>query len=136
MNISKFKHQHEDILAAVAEMRRLVRDGIPQNADLIARLVIGISATIKLHLLREDAHLYPALAAANHHLADMGRRYQTEMGQIADAYRRFAGKWNTAKQVNQQPEQFREEANAVFKVLYQRIQRENVELYPAVEAHL
>lgn len=136
MNIEKFKHQHKDILTAVTHMRKLVQDGIVENADMIARLVIEISATIKLHLLREDAHLYPSLAAGGMHLAAMGRRYQDEMSGIAAAYADFSRKWNTAKQVQAEPEEFRSDANAVFKTLYQRIQRENVELYPTIEKHL
>lgn len=132
MNIDKLKDQHVQILTAVAQMRKLVHSGIGENADAISRLVISISGIIKLHLAREDSHLYPALAASGRELAALGSRYQHEMGGIAGAYMEFSRKWNTAREIHADPEGFRMEANSVFKALHQRIQQENVELYPAI----
>lgn len=133
MNIDKFKEQHIDILNSIVEMRRLVKDGIPQNASAISHLVIRISGLIKLHLAREDSHLYPALKLSGERLAEIGQRYQDEMGGIANAYMAFSRKWNTPREVHSDPEGFRLEANGIFKALHQRIQRENVELYPLIE---
>lgn len=132
MNIDKLRDQHVEILGAVSQMRKLVRSGIAENADTISRLVISISGIIKLHLAREDSHLYPALAAGGQQLAALGSRYQHEMGGIAGAYMDFSRKWNTAREIHADPEGFRAEANIVFKALHQRIQQENIELYPAI----
>lgn len=132
MNIDKLKDQHVQILTAVAQMRKLVRGGIAENAEGISRLVISISGIIKLHLAREDSHLYPALAAGGQELAALGSRYQQEMGGIAGSYMEFSRKWNTPGVIHADPEGFRMEANSVFKALHQRIQQENVELYPAI----
>ena len=37
-------------------------------------------------------------------------------------------------QVAREPEQFRAQANTVLKAVYQRMQKENREFYPAIEA--
>lgn len=77
MNIDKFKHQHVDIMGNISALRRLAQAGVAQNAAGIARLVVSMSSTIKLHLAVEDQALYPALQRGdNPELARMGQQYQ------------------------------------------------------------
>ena len=86
MNIDKFKHQHRDILACIAALRNASQAGVRENAAEIARLIISMSSTIKLHLAVEDRVLYPALRSGhNPVLARMGQTFQDEMGAIATA---------------------------------------------------
>ena len=107
MNIDKFKHQHVDILAGIADLRRASHAGISANAAEIARLIVTMSSSIKLHLAVEDQVLYPALRkGANTRLAAMGQKFQTEMDAIATAYMGFAGRWNQAAKVAGDPEGF------------------------------
>jgi len=47
----------------------------------------------------------------------------------------FARRWNTSATVAQNPEGFRQDANQVLKVLHNRMQKENTEFYPAIEAY-
>lgn len=135
MNIDKFKHQHSDILACVAELRRLVRAGIGAHAPELAERIVAMSGMIKLHLAVEDRVLYPVLqAGTNVALARMSQQYQREMPGIASAYLAFAGKWNTPANLEQHPEQFRSDANVVLKLLFERIRREDQQFYPAIDA--
>jgi hypothetical protein len=135
MNIDKFKRQHVEILTCISTLRTLVKSGIRSNADEIARLIISMSSTIKLHLAVEDKILYPALqTAGNASLARMGKKFQDDMTSIALAYLGFARKWNSAFTLAQRPEEFRSEANSVLRVLYERMRKEDTDFYPAVEA--
>ncbi|HCN89805.1 MAG TPA: hemerythrin, partial [Oxalobacteraceae bacterium] len=112
-----------------------VRAGIGDNAAEIAKLIVSMSSTIKLHLAVEDSILYPALQSSNNSaLAMMGKRFQDEMKNIASGYLNFAAKWNSASKVSQNPELFRADANSVLKVLHERMQKENKNFYPAIEA--
>ena len=66
---------------------------------------------------------------------DIGRYHgQHAEIRLADTYGEFSRRWRVGSQIAAAPEQFRSEANAVFKALHGRIQREDRELYPAVEA--
>jgi hypothetical protein len=65
--------------------------------------------------------------------ARLGRQYESEMT-ASPAPTDFAGRWNTPVRLAAQPEAFRSEANTVLHALYQRMRREDRELYPAVEA--
>ncbi|WP_343731577.1 hypothetical protein [Duganella sp.] len=69
----------------------------------------------------EDRILYPALEASANKT-------------LAGSYLNFAAKWNTPRLLEAEPETFRDEANQVLKALYERMQREDREFYPAIEA--
>ena len=100
MNIDKFKHQHADIMSNISALRRLAQAGGAQNAADIARLIVRMRSTNKLHLAEGDQAPYPALQRGdNPDLARMGQKYQTDMGPIAQAYEAFARRWNRADSV-------------------------------------
>lgn len=135
MNLDKFKHQHRDILGAIASLRTLVQGGISEQAGAIAQQIIAMSGLIKLHLAVEDRVLYPALEnSGNAQLARLSQQYRNEMDGIASAYLAFAARWNSPRLLSAQPEVFRSEANAVLRTLYERMLREDREFYPAIEA--
>lgn len=135
MNIDKFKHQHIDILAAIAALRKLVQSGIAEHAADISQRIVGMSGVVKLHLAVEDRVLYPTLeASGNAELARLSQHYRSEMDGIAGSYLAFAAKWNTPRLLSEQPETFRDEANRVLKILYERMKKEDREFYPAIDA--
>ncbi|MGO4477915.1 hemerythrin domain-containing protein [Massilia sp. 2TAF26] len=135
MNIDKFKRQHVAILDGIARLRETTRDGITENAEKIASMIIKISSVIKLHLVVEDSVLYPEVAnSSDAKLSRLGERYQYEMKGISEEFFNFATHWNLAAKVAAEPERFRAEANQVLRVLFDRMQREDSEFYPAIEA--
>ncbi|MGY6270162.1 hemerythrin domain-containing protein [Achromobacter denitrificans] len=135
MNIDKFKQQHVDILQGIASLRRLAQAGVARNAAEIARAIVSMSATIKLHLAVEDRALYPALArCADADLARTGRMFQDEMDAIARNYEDFARRWNNAGSLERDEAGFRADANVVLRRVHERMQRENRDLYPRIEA--
>lgn len=136
MNIDKFKQQHVEILSCISTLRALAHSGVRNNASEIARLIVAMSSTIKLHLAVEDKILYPALQnAKNTSLASMGKRFQDEMTSIAHAYLDFARRWNTAATLSHNPDGFRSDANSVLRVLYERMRKEDTDFYPVIEAY-
>ncbi|MBN3845924.1 hemerythrin domain-containing protein [Paraburkholderia sp. Ac-20342] len=134
MNIDKFKQQHIEIMSTVTQLRSFSQAGVAEHAAEIARQIVSMSATIKLHLSVEDAVLYPALQkSSDRSHAVLGHRYQAEMGDLSAAYMKFAGKWLSARRIADDADGFLSEANLVFKALHERIQKENIELYPTLE---
>ena len=133
MNIDKFKHQHADIMSNISALRRLAQAGVAQNAADIARLIVSMSSTIKLHLAVEDQALYPALQRGdNPELARMGQQYQTDMGPIAQAYEAFARRWNRADSVLHDEQAFRDAATRVLRMVHARLQRETGDFSPRI----
>jgi hypothetical protein len=134
MDIEKFKREHVDLLAAVTALRELVQTGVQEHAEAIVSQLVTMSSVIKLHLAAEDRVLYPALIhAADPRVAQIGKQFQEEMGDLAQAYSAFVSRWNLAAKISKDPQGFRSDANNVFKALHLRVQRENRELYPLAE---
>lgn len=134
MDIERFRKEHVDLMAAVTSLRELVQHGISEQAVAIHRQLSAMSSAIKLHLAAEDRMLYPALArAADPVVARTGRQFQEEMGGLAATYMAFAARWSLAARIAADPQEFRDDANGVFKALHLRVQRENRELYPLAE---
>ncbi|MBO9357643.1 hemerythrin domain-containing protein [Bordetella petrii] len=135
MNIDKFKQQHLDILQGIAALRRLSQAGVARNAGAIARGIINMSSTIKLHLAIEDRMLYPVLARSRDaELAETGRCFQQEMGSIAQAYAAFAQRWSNVQELLANETGFKADANIVLRKVRERMLREDSDLYPRVEA--
>lgn len=135
MEIDRFKKQHVEILQGIATLRKLAHAGIEDNASAIAKQIKELGSIVTLHLAIEDRILYPSLQKrADARLAEMGKAYQEDMKGIANGFIAFARKWSVAKVVAEKAEEFRAEANTVLKQLHTRMQRENTEFYPAIEA--
>jgi len=116
-------------------LRRLAHSGISGNAEAIARKVEQLSQVLTRHLAVEDRILYLAVQKTNTpELARMGESYQNDMQGIANAYIAFSRRWSDAHALRDNPEAFRREANSVLKTVFTRMQKENHEFYPAVEA--
>ena len=135
MNIDNFKNQHRQILQGIDTLRNYTKAGVVANAEAIAQQIVALSSIIKVHLAVEDRVLYPSLQSHAHpDLADMGRRYQDEMKDIASGYMVFSRRWNTAAALAGDPDGFRADANSLLKRVYLRMKKENNHFYPAIEA--
>lgn len=81
MDVRRFKEDHAAVLAAVANLRRLAKAGVKENAGAIAKTIVEMSTAIKLHLAAEDRVLYPALLkSTDPQVAQRAREFQDEMG--------------------------------------------------------
>lgn len=137
MNLDKYKHQHVSILGSIQRLRELAHAGIQEHAEAIAHGIVSMSSIIKLHLAVEDRALYPVLQnSSNTDLARLGQRYQHEMGAIAQEYEKFSRRWNQPWSLRQDPEAFRKDANHVLRMVHERIQKENCDFYPRIEAEM
>lgn len=134
MNIERFKQQHRDILTKINELRVLSRAGTTENATAIAAGVKALGQLVTRHLAIEDRILYPMVQnSADSGLAEMSRRYQEEMGHIATPFIAFTRQYGNAAAVSNDPEGFRAGANTVLRRVYERMQQEDREFYPAIE---
>ena len=50
---------------------------------------------------------------------------------LAASFARFVQQWRVPARLAADPEGFRRSANTVLRALFERLQRENAELYPA-----
>lgn len=134
MNMDRYHRDHGNILEQIEALRSLSRAGITENSEHIARRIVDTASLIKFHLVAEDQVLYPLLARSGvPEVERLSTRYQQEMQGLAEAFREFVVRWRVPARLQADPEGFRHDANTVLKALYERLQREDRELYPAAE---
>lgn len=135
MNIDRFKQQHVAILEGIHALRELAHRGIAGHAPEIADRLELLAGVVTQHLAVEDRILYPSLErSGDESIARMSVAWQEDMKGIASEFIRFSRHWSSAARLVDQPEDFRAEANRVLKAVHERLQRENREFYPAIEA--
>lgn len=134
MDLNRFKAEHNEIINGINDLRNLSHAGVVGNAAEIAQRRTELNAVVTRHLAVEDRILYPAVQnSPNPGLANMGKAYQEEMTGIANAYIAFGRRWSAIASLQDDPEGFRQAANTVLRMVYERLQKENREFYPAVE---
>ena len=135
MDIQRYHHDHARIFRQIDTLRELSHAGVRENAVRISEIITGTASHIKFHLAAEDRVLYPALArSGDAQVAAMSARYRSEMQGIASAFAAFVAQWRVPSRLAADPDGFRRDANTVLRALFDRLQRESVELYPAAEA--
>lgn len=132
MNLNPFKEQHNEILTIVTRIERLSELGARHCAKELCTELIRLRFKIRLHLSVEDNLLYPSVFSGD--LGDIASKYKQEMMEIASAFASYAAKWEKEESIVLAPMEFTAETSHVIRLLRHRIQKENVEFYPAVDA--
>ncbi|MGY1410989.1 hemerythrin domain-containing protein [Luteimonas sp. A611] len=130
--MDRYHRDHATILRQIHTLRSLSQAGIDENADRISAAIVDTASLIKFHLAAEEQVLYPRLARSGvPEVEALSTRYRAEMRSLAGAFARFVDQWRVPARLQRDPEGFRDDANTVLKALYERLRREDRELYPA-----
>ena len=135
LETAALRRQHHDIMLRATSLRGL-GDMIKTRQDAAeARAAIdGIDRMLTEHLTIEDDHLYPTLLdCPDRGIAEMAADCAEEMGGILGAWVAYRDRWSAAAIVAD-PRRFKAATAGVIGALAMRIERENSELYPAVES--
>ena len=122
---------------ALATLSRILMDLVdqpdPPRPTELCSVRRMLRDTLVRHLKCEDWVLYPRLkASGDAALIRMACEFVAEMGDIADDFEVYDSKW-TEDMVAADWPGFCHETRAVLGLLAIRIERENEDLYPAVE---
>lgn len=133
-SIALLRSQHTEIRAVFRELTKLARMGVKSNA---AELCVGLTKLrdkLKEHLALEDKELYPVLLEhKNARVAGLARKFMEEAGQFAPRFLSYCATWMHDGSLEQEPARFQSETQEIFRALSQRIDNEDLELYPLLE---
>jgi hemerythrin-like domain-containing protein len=131
----RFVVQHEDLLKIAGQMAALFNAGdLEKDASTMRSLLSMLAGKLKIHLALEDEHLYPKLLQhSDAQVRETAKFFVHEMGGIADAFTQYMEKWPTPSSIQANPQSFIDDTSGIFKVLGERIEKENSKLYPLVE---
>ena len=130
-----FRDQHDDLLKIVSEISaHLNVDELSNDASEVRSLLSKLLGKLNVHLSMEDKALYPKLLEhSDERVKSMAKRFIDEMGGIGKAVKAYKDKWPSALQIQKDPSDFIEQTKGIFDALAKRIEKENNELYKAVD---
>ncbi|KYH28245.1 MULTISPECIES: hemerythrin domain-containing protein [Clostridium] len=133
-NISNLKRQHIEIRELVNFISNLInKNNIENDASEIAKNINILSGKVKIHLDSEDKFLYPGLLKeGNEKIKNIASTYINEMGNIALVFNDYKNRFNTKTKILSDIDGFKKETYEVFKVLLNRLEKEDKELYPLI----
>ena len=127
--IPSLKHDHVELVELYGSIAQLIEN---QQYSSIAAGLEELKSKFNLHIMQENLHFYCYLEQsfqAQQDKLDMVKSYRKEMNGISTAVVRFIKKWQTQTINSENIFEFTEEYNAVGKVLAQRIEQEENNLY-------
>lgn len=134
MNKEGLLRQHDEILELADNIMKIIDGGkIEENISEVVKDINTMSGKLRIHLSSEDNYLYPKLLDSEDvKLRDFGKKYYEEMKSVTEKYEEYKYKFNTSFKIKEDIENFKLDTKNVFKVLKDRINKENRELYPLI----
>ena len=130
----KLRQEHAQLVEIVGRLSKVINQPHPPAQNELYTLRRELSSTLIAHLKAEDWVLYPRLfASMDKKVAQTARAFSEEMGGLAQAYTAYADKW-TATAIEQDWRGYCCDTAGIIEALTCRINRENRELYPLLEA--
>jgi len=133
-NLMKLRREHARLIDIIQSLASFVLQPRPPEAEELFKVRNELTSTLIGHLKAEDWVLYPRLIAnPDPTIAGTALALSDEMGGLADAYRLYVNKW-TAISIAYDWSAYCEETRAIIEALTKRINCENRDLYPLLEA--
>jgi DUF438 domain-containing protein len=132
---SKFRAQNDRLLEMVSSISdSLNASTIDEEADRIAQLLVRLGRRIDVHFAQEHRSLFPHyLKSGNRRLQALARSFIDETTGFEATLRDYLRRWASPHSMEADPETFLRETEALLRTLSDRIERENRQLYPALE---
>jgi len=131
MTIALLQKQHEQIHEIIQELLHVPQEKLEEKAFDISMKIGQLSGVLLFHLQSEDKFLYPNLMEhENSHIRSTAVAFTEEMGNLGEKFSAFKAKYMQPKNIKANPEKFRQDLGEIVAELKNRIEREEMELYP------
>ncbi len=130
-----FREQHDELLKIATEIAsHLDVDALAKDASKVRSLLSRLLGVLSIHLSMEDKSLYPRLLAHDDvAIKSMAQRFMDEMGGIGKVLEEYKTKWMTVAKIQDNSAAFVTETKGIIDALALRIEKENNELYEALD---
>lgn len=136
MKTDRYRKHHDELLNVVGSIQKyLTVEGVQSSSADIRKLLTILAGAVRIHLAFEDRALYPSLlASTNSTISTTAKQFMDEMSGIQGVLEGYLDKYHSVKIIRDNPDDFIDETESLFKVLGERIARENRDFYPLVDA--
>ncbi|MDF2613893.1 MAG: Hemerythrin cation binding domain protein [Clostridia bacterium] len=133
-NINNLERQHKEIYTEIQAIKKLIgHDTIAEDSSELAKMISLLAGKLKMHLQSEDKFLYPGLLESDRtELRQLAKDYINDMGAIHNEFEKYKFQFNTKNKIDNDMKQFRNETEQIFKILENRLNKEDHYLYPLI----
>ena len=129
----QLRNEHDLLLGIADELGHVISGAVPDDLTPLFLILGRFNQLLQVHLVREDAVLYPAIIEGRDAAAALvASGFQEELGDLAARIEAFDRKW-VGGQISTCWSDFCEDLANLLEDLRLRIRRENEELYPLIE---
>ncbi len=131
-----FRRQHRELSKmAMTIMSQLVAERVRRDPAALRSELARFNGKLRVHAAMENQALYPALFDdPDPAVSNLARSMFDEVGALYARFDKFAKQWADTERIATHAEQFIRDAMEMFRILGQRMMRENEELYRIVDA--
>lgn len=136
MNIDNLERQHLDIKGLFKKINStLSLRNMEDSLDELVWDINTLAGKLNIHMKTEDKFLYPELInSSNTNLRNISKEYSEEMGNIHVIFTEFKNQFNTKNKILNDKDKFLIESKKVLKLLENRIDKEDKNLYPEIKS--
>ncbi len=132
-NIDNYLKQHNGIKETsnlILDFSNLNDIQISEKVKDIALQINTLAGKLKVHLVAEDKFLYPELKKnGSEKFSKIAIKFEDEMGHIAEEFMKYRESYKISPNILKDIPQFKKDTKFIFKELFNRIEREEKELY-------
>ena len=134
MNMKLLNKQHSELgIISSNFVALLVEDSLLNNISEIESLLTSLGDVLTAHLHTEDTLLYPVLAKSNNkNICATSKMFLASIGGLKKSFTEYINNWPKQKIVRS-PTVFIKESNEIILALYDRITKEENQLFPLVD---
>ncbi|CAA7620905.1 putative signal transduction protein [Candidatus Terasakiella magnetica] len=132
ISFRRHHHQMREMMGRIYDM--LDTERVERDPGAVATILRELFGKFSIHLALEDRLLYPKLRSwPVAHLQAIADRFEVEMGGMKAEFDGYRRSWPGPQAISRDPARFVTETVAVLGALEQRINREDLDLYPSFE---
>ena len=127
--------QHKEIHELAKEIQKWkFTAGVEAHAEKLTKHMAKLAGVLSVHLAAEDKYLYPSLMKREDAtVRECAKRFANDMGDLSKDFNAYKSNYNTAGKIKGESHKFVADTSIIIGALLNRLQREDMELYPLVK---
>jgi len=135
-DLKRLREEHAGLAVIVGQLSKMIDQAMPPPSRELYQLRMELASGLIHHLKSEDWILYPALlASSDQKIALTARAFSASMGGLSGEFRTYFDRWG-ADAIKRNWKDYQSETFEVLRALTLRMNREERDLYPLLDAPL
>lgn len=135
IDLTNLERQHDEVKKLFKDIKYNINNiEIKEILDKVVLDINKLSGKLVVHMNSEDKFLYPRLLNNEDiKIKAMANEYINEMGDLHNKFKVYKSTFNTKKKIIENKEVFIKETTKIIMLLENRINKEDIKLYPKIK---